>query len=209
MARQGKMHSSPFHVESPMYKYAIEHENDNCQPTQEAIKCDHLYSAHNCRLWNSGLSKCYAFKCRYHQKNLRRSKATCAMCAHYYDKKCLHEKKPMHEALHTNTATYCGFYFCEADDKSKYYQIARYERRKYLTEQLDEQKKLITKRRKQIKEAEKEMSKVAVDSADYRYLKGKIENRSKYLLQAETQFVQVQTMLDQIGGELRKPKKKK
>ena len=209
MARQGKMHSSPFHVESSMYKYAIEHENDDCQPVQEVVKCDYRYAAHNCRLWNSGCSKCYAFKCLYHQKNLRRSKATCAMCAYYFDRKCLHEKKPMHEDLHTNTATYCGFYICEADNKSKYYQIARYERRIYLTAKLDEQKKLIAKRRKQIKEAEKEMGKVAPDSADYRFLKRKIENRGEYLLQAEKQFANIQTMLDQIGGELRKNKKKK
>lgn len=209
MARQGKMHSSPFHVESSMYKYAIEHENDDCQPVQEIVKCDYRYASHNCRLWNSGHSKCYAYKCLYHQKNLRRNKATCAMCAHYFDRKCLHEKKPMHEDLHTNIATYCGFYICEADDKSKYYQITRYERRIYLTEKLDEQKKLITKRKKQIKDAEKEISKVAPDSADYRYLKGKIENRCKLLLHAEMQFAQIQTMLDQLGGELRKNKKKK
>ena len=209
MAHKGKMTSSPFHVESPMYKYAIEHENDNYKMSPDAVKCNQLYSAHNCRLWNSGLSKCAAFKCLYHQKNLRRSKATCAMCAHYYDKKCLHEKKPMREDLHTDTATYCCFYLCEADNKSKYYQVARYERRIYLTAQLEEQKKLITKRRKQIKEAEKEMSKVAPDSADYCFLKGKIENRSKYLLQAEKQFSEIQTMLDQIGGELRQDKKKK
>ena len=208
MARQGKMHSSPFHVETPMYKYAIEHENDNCQPAQEVINCDQLYATHNCRLWNSGLSKCYAFKCLYHQKNLRRSKATCSMCAYYYDKKCLHEKKPMRESLHTNTATYCGFYLCKENDKSQYYQVARHTRRLYLTAQLDEQKTLITKRRKQTKEAEKEMSKVAPDSADYRFLKGKIENRSQYLLQAEKKFIEIQTMLDQIGGELRKQKKK-
>jgi hypothetical protein len=99
----------------------------------------------------------------------------------------------MNEDIHTNTATYCSFYICEADNKSKYYQIARYERRLYLTEKLDEQKKLITKRKKQIKEAEKEMSKAAPGSAEYRFLKGKIENRSKYLLQAEMQFAQIQT----------------
>lgn len=207
MARQGKMHSSPFHVESPMYKYAVEHENDAYQLQEEVTKCDHLYCAQNCRLWNSGHAKCYAFKCLYHQKNLRRSKATCAMCAHYFDKKCLHEKKPMRESLHTNTATYCGFYLCEADNKSKYYQTARQERRLYLTAQLDEQKKLITKRRKQIKEAEKEIRKAAPGSAEHRYLNAKIENRSQFLLQAEQRFSQIQTMLDQIGGELRKQKK--
>ena len=201
------MHSSPFHVESPMYKYAIEHENDHYQPTQDAVKCNQLYSGHNCRLWNSGHSKCYSFKCLYHQKNLRRSKATCAMCAHYYDKKCLHGKKPIRENLHTDTATYCCFYLCEADNKTKYYQTARYERRIYLTAQLDEQKKLITKRRKQIKEAEREMSKASPGSDDYRFLKGKIENRSQYLLRAEKRFSEIQTMLDQIGGELRKQKK--
>lgn len=26
MARQGKMHSSPFHIESQQYMYAVEHE---------------------------------------------------------------------------------------------------------------------------------------------------------------------------------------
>ena len=208
MAHKGKMTSSPFHVETPMYKYAIEHENGNYKVQENAVTCDQLYLGHNCRLWNSGHSKCYAFKCLYHQKNLRRSKANCGMCAYYYDKKCLHEKKPMRESLHTNSATYCGFYLCEKDNKKKYYQVACYERRIYLTEKLDELKQLITKRRKQIKEAEKEMSQAAPDSATYRFLKNKIENRTKYLLEAEMQFSKVQTMLDQIGGELRKQKRR-
>lgn len=207
MARQGKMHSSPFHVETPMYKYAIEHENDNFQPAHEAIKCDQLYSGHNCRLWNSGLSKCAAFKCLYHQKGLQRANANCSLCAHYYDKKCLHEKKPICEDLDKGAAAYCCFYICEVDNKSKYYQIARYERRMYLTEQLDEQKNLITKRRRQIKKAEKEMRKTTPDSTEYRYWKENIENRNKYLLQAEKEFIQIQTMLDKIGGELRKKRK--
>ena len=37
MAHKGKMTSSPFHVETPMYKYAIEHENDNYKVQENAV----------------------------------------------------------------------------------------------------------------------------------------------------------------------------
>ena len=88
MARQGKMHSSPFHIESQQYMYAVEHEVEPQHNTKVIPDCEYVDSTKNmCRKWNSGTQKCESYKCMFMNKELRRQ-ATCKVCAYHYKGLC-------------------------------------------------------------------------------------------------------------------------
>lgn len=209
MARQGKMHSSPFHIETASYKYAIEHESDDCVSRSSAIDCKHIVSNHNCNLWNSGFTKCMSFKCRHYQKIMQRVDARCSLCAFYFEKNCHHPHKPLKDKAKGDAALYCCFYICETEKSTKYHRIASDEHRHYLKVQLDIQRKVVARRQKQISDAEKEMLKLDPSSTEYAYLQTKIATRKKALQQAETTVEQIRSKLERLGGELREQPSKK
>ena len=94
MGRQGKMHSSPFHVETNQYKYAVENEVPSIKK-KIAYDCpNYIVSSGFCRLWNSGGDGlCKEFKCKYYRKSLQ-CQQICNDCAYSFKGKCEHPKKP-------------------------------------------------------------------------------------------------------------------
>ncbi len=108
MSRQGKLHSSPFHVESSRYIFAVEKENSGYEPKNEDTTCEYRHGS-VCRLWNSGYKTCASFKCRYHRESLRRS-FTCDDCGFIYNSKCRHSKTINKKKIPKATGSYCCFF---------------------------------------------------------------------------------------------------
>ncbi len=117
MSRQGKMHGSPFHVETKQYKYAIENENEDYQPKRIEVDCEfYSHGGYKCLKWNSGSQNCKYFKCRYYLKKHPRKEnsptryISCMSCKYNSGKKCIHPKKPSSIKLASDEANYCCFF---------------------------------------------------------------------------------------------------
>ena len=136
---KGKLHCSPFHVETANYKYAIEHENDDCQGGVFLIQCQYLSnSTKRCDLWNSGRSKsCAQFGCKYLTLHEHLQASSCLKCAYCFESKCFHPKKPRDIEMQLSEATYCCYFLKEKTDTKLFQRIRRYCARLFYTEQLD------------------------------------------------------------------------
>ena len=201
MSRQGKLHSSPFHVESAQYKYAVEHESDY-NITYDSIKCDELHArTQYCLLWNSGFIRCSYYKCKYFNvKN--QTCSNCSECAFFYMKRCFHPKCPVKNSLRKNEAPYCCYYLSANKDRKKYLAISNYCQRIYLTKLIEEYEKKIRSKRSFIQQAERELRSKNTAIKDKNYLINKIHTKSNEIIEAEILLKKYLSQLSAIGGRL-------
>ena len=107
MSRQGRMHGSPFHVETSRYKYAVEHEVEPYPFSKQRPNCTYYINTnHSCSLWNSGFSQCNSHKCPYLRDGLRRH-GTCLECAFFYNEVCYNNHKPTKTTVSEAEAAFC------------------------------------------------------------------------------------------------------
>ena len=201
MPKQGKLHSSPFHVETIQYKYAIEHENDGYVIPTSKVECNHKTGKQICRLWNSGFKMCTAHKCHYNQLSMRRTGESCCTCAYYW-KKCVHPQCASREKIDATAAEYCCYLLTEADNQDKYHYIKNSIVRMDLTRLLHKNEHLIKSRTKYIKEAEQEMKQYEPTDGTYLYLAKKVAERRKQIAAAEKLVIRLKADLERLGGEL-------
>ena len=204
MARQGRMHSSPFHVESPQYKYAIEHENKGYPTYSETVSCDQLHlKTKCCRLWNAKQCgrRCLHYKCAYHDTTIQRD-AACVGCAFFYNKRCFHFKCPFTTKVDVNSGRYCSFYLSAEEDRQKYQFIQICCERIMLTRLVKECKKKLKSKNLAIGTARREIQNPNLSKDDKLYLSKKIHTRRKERNQIVTSLKQYSTRLPTIGGEL-------
>ena len=121
MARQGKMHSSPFHVESRQYKYAIEHEVDTRLLKEEILPtCSFLdKTTLRCSKWNSGYSKCQGHHCAVVEKKFGRN-ATCDSCGFFFDSVCYRQLKPLNKESTSQDAGFCCYYLSVEQNEKQF-----------------------------------------------------------------------------------------
>jgi len=201
VARQGKFHSSPFHIENWAYKYAVEHENGDFAVPHEVIQCENrVNSTNGCKLWNSGLQTCMPHKCPV--LNGVQCSRECGQCAYYYSE-CKHPKRPIRGKIIGTEASYCAFYIGQ-DDKKRFQAIRRTIIRLDYTNELDTLKKRLKKRAKYIRECEKELLTCDMQSSDYLYLKDKIVEKQRINKNAEQRIAFLEKQLAKMGGPLNK-----
>ena len=204
MARQGKLHSSPFHIETASYMYAIEHENDGYAIKREATECAYVdKSKTRCSLWNSGFGKCFAFKCPYKQSELQRSNAKCGVCAFFYNGKCKQPLNPQPNTEHKDEARYCKYFLSEQEQKERYWAVRKSFYQIMLTRELDGYERRIKAWQRYIKKAKKEIARYEVGTDDYVYLNNKISDRDQLIAQAVLRIVDLKSKLQRLGGPLR------
>ena len=202
MAHKGKMNSSPFHVESVTYAYAIEHENSGYNVPEKAVKCDCLVRSTNaCTLWNSGYKNCFAYKCRY-GGGIKKRDARCKSCA-FYLKKCRNPKKPQNKQISTEEAAFCCYYIGTGMEP-KYSQIRRCVLRIAYTSEYRTLQSDIDKRNKTIRKFQKELQACDKSSSDYKYLQDKIEEKKNLSEQNRARMANLKAQLDKLGGPLEK-----
>lgn len=173
MARQGKMHSSPFHVESPRYKYAIEHEVTPIK--EQPIKCPYLNAPANvCLLWNSGLKRCFPYKCKYNKKDGKPS--CCTSCAYCIEDTCFHAKKQKHEN-NPMAATYCAYYLSKETDFDQYKAIQSRLNGERKKQEIAHIEKSIQSTFKYIRYAQQQLQSQELDEEAIDFYKEKIANK--------------------------------
>jgi len=178
MTRQGKMHSSPFHVETSSYKYAIEHENDGYLVTQAPVKCPHLLRSTNaCSLWNSGYEKCMAFKCPYIGGTEQRN-TSCQKCAFFYQKKCCNPMRPFRSHPDTKDASFCCFFVGE-ENEEQYLKIKKYILRIMYTAEYNQLQQKLCIHQKSIRRCERELSLYEKNASYCQYLQNKLEKQTR------------------------------
>lgn len=188
MARQGKLHSSPFHVESPRYILAVEKENADYQLKQEIPDCSHYdLSRKLCRLWNSGNKLCAPYKCRYNNETAQRS-ASCEDCAFYYEQYCYHVKGPKKDKVALSSARHCCFYVDEEGDKEKYWSIQNGLRSRSVQQQYDNLKSSIKRWEKLIADLQEKKRSPTISLKDKSYYENKIYDREQRIRNANEQL---------------------
>lgn len=198
MARQGKMHSSPFHIESQQYMYAVEHEVEPQHNTKVIPDCEYVDSTKNmCRKWNSGTQKCESYKCMFMNKELRRQ-ATCKVCAYHYKGLCYRpdNAKQQEDGLE---ATHCFFFYPKDKNPERYSYIKNYCARFYYTQQVKSHEKQIKSREKSIKECNKELALYTVSEADRSYLEKKIVRKTQEISELEKELRGLTDTLNKLG----------
>lgn len=202
MSRQGKMHSSPFHVESSQYKYAIEHENEGYSVCSERVECDSLNGKTKyCKLWNIGCISCISWKCAYYNASLRRN-ASCNECAFYYSKKCFHPKRPLNCKMNIKDGQYCCFYYEIGKNKNRYFFIKNCCERIMLTKLVKDCKNKIESKNLYIRQAEEELHSQKISSDTKAYLSDKICAKADERARAEILLEKYLSRLSSIGGSL-------
>jgi len=194
--RQGRMHGSPFHVESEFYKYAVEHENEGLPIQHESVKCGYR-NKFLCELWNSSFGSCQSHRCLYIKRKSLPPK-NCVECA-FYNNGCCHGKAPAKKEK-TRVATYCCFYVSEADNPEKYARIRAIIRRIKLSNAIEEAKTQLIRKNKVKRQFEKQLS--SVEYVEYKvFLKSKIASCERQIEKLK-QFIAVnEPVLQSIGGK--------
>lgn len=202
MARQGKMHSSPFHVESAQYKYAIEHENEGYPIRSEIIDCDALnIKTKHCTLWNTGHRRCVSYKCIYFNTNLRRA-TDCTTCAFYFEKRCFHPNCPSSNHVDKGVAQYCCFYYGIGKNRNGYFHIKNGCERITLTRLVKDCKRKIKSKNLYIKQAEEELCSPKISNDTRTYLINKIGAKADERAQVQALLEKYLSRLSSIGGPL-------
>lgn len=202
MGRQGKMHSSPFHVESARYKYAVEHELENYAIQSIPVKCVHRSrESGHCNLWNIKYSSCTPHRCKYYNSALQRT-SICSDCAYFYDKKCFHPKRPIRSGVDIDEARYCG-YFHGIENGSGFFRAIRNScKRISLTELTEKYRKKIHSKTLFIRRANEELSNPNISADNKEYLEAKIEQKTAERLDAVKMFKRYLAELSAAGGKL-------
>ena len=201
MARQGRLHSAPFHVENSRYKYAVEHETSDYIPQQVRVTCECLNSK-KCTLWNSGFSSCLEFKCRKLNKGMARD-ASCDACAFCYGGHCYHTMFPKGKNSKVEAeAHYCCYFTSMADNKARFEFIRNRCERIAYTRMIGDLKKRETGKRKYIEKARHEIDSMRCNSRD-------IDVQLKSIAAKEAEVAEIRREanaaiehLNLIGGEL-------
>lgn len=209
MARQGKMHGSPFHVENQFYKYAVEHDGvDNVKADNP--KCEYWTPGSSvCKKWNVANGKlCKHFVCRYYRAETRR-KNICAQCAFCYNLKCKHPTRPPKEP-DTDDASFCYFYIGRKDDEKKFTYIRTCLERIALTEEKNYLTQSIRKKNKYIRQATKSLQDAEKDSELHKFYTDKIKAKLVDIQKQSDELMIIKDKLEQLGGDLDKlPKERK
>lgn len=197
MSRQGKLHSSPFHIESLQYKYAIEHENDGYAIPQRIIQCRYrIKSTNACTLWNSGYKYCLAHKCKV--VNDHAHGKPCKECAFFFSD-CKHPNKPLREKAKDNSARYCAF-FLDTDDRPRFVHVRRHIIQTECTAEIKVLKQKITRHKRLIKQCERELSSSEIRPSDIGYLKDKIRQKEDSIIDATSRIAFLSNQLEKIQG---------
>lgn len=187
MGIKKSMAGSPFQVESPSRKYAIEHEAGTNLLIEPKIQCSYK-NGHLCTLDQVKFQKCQPFKCAYLHTELRNNDHVCKKCAYYFVKcrKFSNAKE--------SYATFCHFYtdctspnFCEINKRVAVNILSR---------ELNKALKTRAHRLKYIRQAEKEKSKVSCSDVNRRYLEEKIIEKQNSVIEID---YHIQSIKEQIG----------
>lgn len=201
MAR-GKMSGSPFHVESLRYKYAIEHENDDCDFKSKPVDCPHLFKkSKQCLLWNSGYRYCSHFKCRCIAAIPQR-KSTCNSCAYFYSDNCFCPQKPPKIKVNCSDASFCCFYISEYEDQSKYHFLQRCCKRIFYTHKVNDCLKKINSKDLYVRQARKELNEEKTSDDDKIYLNRKIAAKLSEKEKIKLSLSEYSAILQSVGGPL-------
>lgn len=209
MARQGKMHGSPFHVENQFYKYAVEHDGVD-KIKSEHPNCEYWTPGSSvCKKWNVANGKlCKHFVCRFYKTETRR-KNICAQCAFCYNLNCKHPKRPPKEP-ETDDASFCYYFFGKKDDEKKFNYIRTCLERISLTEEKHYIERSISKKNKYIRQATKALQDVKQGSELHKFYTDKIKAKNADAQKQAEELSKIIKRLEQLGGELDKlPTKKK
>ena len=201
MARQGKMHGSPFHVENQFYKYAVEHDGvDNIK--SEHPNCEYWTPGSSvCKKWNVANGKlCKHFVCRFYKTETRR-KNICAQCAFCYNLKCKHPKRPPKEP-ETNDASFCYYFLGKKDDEKKFNYIRTCLERIALTEEKRNLHSSINSKYKYIRKAKAALKLTEPNSETYKQYISKIKAKEVDAQKQTEELASVNKRLLQLGGEL-------
>ena len=202
MARQGKYNSSPFHVETAQYKYAIEHEVDSRLVQQSIVSCDSLdKSKTRCTRWNSGYSKCENHRCLYYNEAKWRL-ATCEECAFFYETVCFHRNKPGKQVVDYEDARICCFFFPPEKDQRQHALIRSCCVRYSLTQDILGCERRIASKNNYIKQALKEISSGHPSDSDSLYLQNKIGQKARERQEQEELLQLYNQKLSKFGGRL-------
>lgn len=198
MARQGKMHSSPFHIESQQYMYAVEHEVEPQHNTKVIPDCEYIDSTKSmCRKWNSGTQKCESYKCPFIHEDLRRQ-ASCKACAYHYKGLCYRPDNAKQQADGLE-ATHCFFFYPKDKNPERYNYIKNYCARFYYTQQVKSHEKQLKSRERSIKECNKELALNSISESDRRYLENKIVRKTQEISVLEIELHERICALDKLG----------
>ena len=199
MARQGKMNSSPFHIETRAYKYAVEHENEGYQILEKQNDCT-FYSAktEHCTLWNSGYQLCNKHRCRFRISGLRRL-GNCASCAYCY-KGCQHPKKPLKDSVKGEKASFCAFFVTKQMDSRKYHALHDCAERIVLSSELKRARKIVKSGNRFIKQSQNELGKMEVGTASYQSLVAQIDRKKARVRENSDLIDNLERRLDALGG---------
>ena len=203
MGRQGKMHGSPFHVETQFYKYAVEHDGiDNIK--SENPKCEYWTPGSGvCKKWNVANGKlCKHFVCHFYKTEMRR-KNICAQCAFCYNLKCKHPKCPTDEPV-SDDASFCYYFIGKRDDEKKFVYIRSCLERIALTEEKLYIERSIRKKNKYIKQAQHSVSVAEKGSETYKFYIDKIRAKQVDAQKQSAKLDAIKKKLEQLGGELDK-----
>lgn len=201
MARQGKMHSSPFHVENQFYKYAVEHDGvDNIK--SDNPKCEYWTPGSGvCKKWNVANGKlCKHFVCRFYKTETRR-KNVCAQCAFCYNLKCKHPKRPPKEP-ETNDASFCYYFLGKKDDEKKFVYIRTCLERIALTEEKKRLRSGVKSKNKYIRKAKEALQLIEPGSELYKQCIAKINAKEADAQKQTEEMLSISKRLVQLGGEL-------
>ena len=200
MGRQGKMHGSPFHVESPQYRYAIEHEY-TIQSTP--VKCDNLSErSGHCNLWNIEYTSCTSHRCKYYRVDLQRTN-TCLDCAYSYEKKCFHPKHPIKNRFDVNAAHYCSYFYGLETGEEYFYVIRNFCKRIALTKLVESHQQKIQSKTRYIHRAKEKLSDPKITAANKAYLEANIKRKTAKQLTAQKKLEQYLAEFSDAGGPLK------
>ena len=202
MGRQGKLHSSPFHVESPTYKYAVEHEIDARTISYDLPECAWRDKTKTrCKKWNTGFAKCENHRCPL--INMERHRvAQCYECAYCYEEICYHQNVPEKQEFSPSEAEYCCYYLDRCQDPQKYTYIQRQCERFRLSLLSQECRKRIVSKGKYIRQASKEIAAQSTSKEDRAYLIAKCTRFETEQAALRETLSRCENRLDELGGAI-------
>lgn len=201
MARQGKLHSSPFHIESRQYKYAIEHEVEPFPVRPTYADCPYLDRNRLCSLWNSGNLTCNGHKCAFAKNGLRRS-CSCEKCAFFFMGSCFEAHKPLRDTVVGSEAEYCTYFIGEEDDPKRYRKIQFLCKRYYFTSLVKSIERQIQSKDKYVAQAKAALISRKKSEETVRFYTEKIASKEEERKQLTEHLKAYKKKLISIGGKL-------
>ena len=200
MARQGKLHSSPFHVETVQYMYAIEHENESeYVPSSEPVCAFHNRVKRRCEKWNSGYPQCESHRCRYLNSSTRRH-AVCSDCAFCYCDKCFHQKAPVNLSPEPEEGSFCYFFCSEHKQPNKFRYVRKNCERLVISQKMKACRTAIKSKKKYIKQADRELDQETTPKDTREYLQAKCSRFNEEIAVLTEQLARLETRVNKLGG---------